>query len=125
MARFLRFYGYDFEVKTYAWYRVAMAKCTDKEKISEEAFDATCRLYERESDIETIDYKIDEIKQGEYFTFADIKWDLRIKVTAHDYESAFEEADGMAQMFELPADVAFIEAQSYDYEWTGEEVVGE
>ncbi len=122
----LRFYGYDFEVSVNAYYKVAMSKRRNKDDIEEEAFNATCRMYEHESFVKVFDNVVTEINQDdEYFTVADVKIDLRVHVVAHDYEEAFEKAEAEATLLDLPAGVAFVEAEPYDYEWSGEECVGE
>ena len=114
-----RDYGYEYEVSVYAYFKVAMAKCDDKEKIEDEAFDATCRLYEHETDVTVIDNRTMEIEQtGKYFTVANQGLDLRIRVTAHDDDEAYEEAEGVANyvMHNLPAGVAWFDCEAYDAE---------
>ena len=114
-----RDYGYEYEVSVYAYFKVAMAKCDDKEKIEDEAFDATCRLYEHETDVTVIDNRTMEIEQtGKYFTVANQGLDLRIRVTAHDDDEAYEEAEGEAAsaMYRLPAGVAWFDCEAYDAE---------
>lgn len=114
-----RSYGYDFTVSVHTYLKVAMAKRKDKDEIEEEAFDATCLLYEHESDVTVIDNEVTEIHQGNtYFTVADVRLDLRVNVTADDYEDAYEEAEALADdVFNwLPSGVALVESQSYDFE---------
>lgn len=114
-----RDYGYEYEVSVYAYFKVAMAKTDDTEKIEDEAFDATCRLYEHESDVKVIDNRTMEIKQdGKFFTVADQGLDLRVRVTAHDNDEAYEEAEGVAAyvMYNLPAGVAWFDCEAYDAE---------
>ena len=114
-----RSYGYEFTVSTHTYLKVAMAKCKDKDEIEEEAFDTTCRLYEHESDVTVIDNEVTEIHQDNtYFTVADVRLDLRINVTANDYEDAYEEAEALADdvFYRLPSGVALVESQSYDFE---------
>ena len=117
-----RRYGYDFKVSTYVYLKVAMAKRKDKDEIEEEAFDATCRLYEHESDVTVIDNEVTDIHQeNTYFTVADVRLDLRVNVTANDYEDSYEEAEALADdvFNRLPPGVAFVESQSYDFEQGG------
>ena len=117
-----RDYGYEWEVSVYAYLKVAMAKRKDKEDIEEESFDATCRRYEHESDVTVIDNEVTEIHQDNtYFTVADVRLDLRINVTANDYEDAYEEAEALADdvINRLPSGVALVESQSYDFEQGG------
>lgn len=114
-----RDYGYEYEVSVYAYFKVAMARTNDKEKIEDEAFDATCRLYEHETDVNVIDNRTMEIEQtGKFFTVATQGLDLRIRVTAHDYDEAYEEAEGVAVdiMHSLPAGVAWFDCEAYDAE---------
>lgn len=121
----MRFYGYDFDVSVLAYYKVAMAKRTKKDDIEEEGFDAVKNLYKNEPKINVINIELDEFKQDKNFTFADMKIDLRVSVTAHDYESAYEQAEAEATPVDLPIGVAFVEAQCYDHEWCSDRVVGE
>ena len=114
-----RSYGYEFTVSTHTYLKVAMAKRGDKDEIEEEAFDATCRLYEHESDVTVIDNEVTEIHQDDkYFTVADVRIDLRIKVTAHDIDKAIEEAEKVADEVakRLPAGVSYVESNYYDTE---------
>ena len=57
------YYGHEYEVSVYVSLKVAMSKRKDQDEIEEEAFDATCRLYEHESDVKIIDNQTMEIKQ--------------------------------------------------------------
>ena len=112
-------YGYEWEVSVYAYLKVAMAKRKDKEEIEEESFDATCRLFDHESDVTVIDNEVTEIHQDDkYFTVADVRLDLRIKVTAHDIDKAIEEAEKVADEVakRLPAGVSYVESNYYDTE---------
>ena len=112
-----RDYGYEWEVSVYAYLKVAMAKRKDKEEIEEESFDATCRLFEHDSDVDVLDNQVMKVEQGDkYFTFASVGLELKIKVTAHDIEKAFEEAEKVADEVKdrLPAGVAYIESQAFD-----------
>ena len=118
-------YGYEWEVSVYAYLKVAMAKRKDAEEIEEESFDATCRLFDHESDVTVIDNEVTKIHQDDkYFTVADVRLDLRIKVTAHDIETAIEEAEKVADEVKdrLPAGVAYIESQSFDAEKSEEAI---
>ena len=119
------YYGHEYEVSVYVYLKVAMSKRKDQDEIEEEAFDATCRLYEHESHVEVVDNRTTEIEQsGKYFTVANQGLDLRIKVTAHDYDEACEEADNIARSIEneLPAGVAWYDSEAYDAQVTGEAV---
>ena len=63
--------------------------------------------------------RVTEIHQDNtYFTVADVRLDLRINVTADDYEDAYEEAEALADdvFNRLPSGVAWVESQSYDFE---------
>ena len=114
-----RSYGYEFTVSTHTYLKVAMAKRKDKEEIEEESFDATCRLFDHESDVTVIDNEVTEIHQDDkYFTVADVRLDLRIKVTAHDIDKAIEEAEKVADEVakRLPAGVSYVESNYYDTE---------
>ena len=114
-----RDYGYEWEVSVYAYLKVAMAKRKDKEGIEEESFDATCRLFDHESDVTVIDNEVMKIHQDDkYFTVADVRLDLRIKVTAHDIDKAIEEAEKVADEVakRLPAGVSYVESNYYDTE---------
>jgi len=113
-----RDYGYEWEVSVYSYYKVAMAKRTDTDEIEEEAFDATCRLFEHD-DVTVIDNEVTAIRQDDkYFTFADVCLDLRIKVTAYDIEKAIEKAEKVADEVakRLPAGVSYVESNYYDIE---------
>jgi hypothetical protein len=114
-----RDYGYEWEDSVYAYLKVAMAKRKDKEEIEEESFDATCRLFDHESDVTVIDNEVTELHQDDkYFTVADVRLDLRIKVTAHDIDKAIEEAEKVADEVakRLPAGVSYVESNYYDTE---------
>lgn len=122
---FLKFYGYEYEVSLYAYFKVAMEKRTNKDEIDEESFAATCSLYENESYVNVVDNQLMEVTQEKYFTIADVGLDLRIKVVAHNYESAYAEAEKIAKGIRLPVGVSFYECEAYDYEKYHERVVGE
>ena len=110
-------YGYEWEVSLYSYFKVAMAKRTDADEIEEESFNATCRLFEHESDVDVLDNQVLKVEQGDkYFTFASVGLELKIKVTAHDIEKAYEEAVKVADEVanRLPAGVAYIESQTFD-----------
>lgn len=118
-------YGYEWEVSTYAYFKVAMAKTEDADEIDEESFDATCRLYEGRSDVKVIDNRVMEVSQdNKYFTVADVGLDLRIKLTAHNLDDAFDEAERMAEEIksELPPGVVWFDCESYDAE-KGDEAI--
>ena len=112
-------YGYEFEVSVYAYFKVAMSKRKDEEEIKEEAFNATARLYEHESDVTVVDNDTMEIEQdGKYFTIANQGLDLRIKCTGYDYDDAYQNAEAIAEEIidELPAGVAYFDCEAYDAE---------
>ena len=112
-------YGYEWEVSLYSYFKVAMAKRTDADEIEEESFNATCRLFDHESDVTVIDNEVTKIHQDDkYFTVADVRLDLRIKVTAHDIDKAIEEAEKVADEVakRLPAGVSYVESNYYDTE---------
>ena len=114
-----RDYGYEWEVSVYSYFKVAMAKRTDADEIEEESFNATCRLFEHESDVDVLDNQVMKVEQGDkYFTFASVGLELKIKVTAHDIEKAFEEAEKVADEVakRLPAGVSYVESNYYDTE---------
>ena len=114
-----RDYGYEWEVSVYAYLKVAMAKRKDKDEIEEESFNATCRLFEHETDVDVLDNQVQKVEQGDkYFTFASVGLELKIKVTAHDIEKAFEEAEKVADEVakRLPAGVSYVESNYYDAE---------
>lgn len=118
-----RFLGYEYEVKVYAFLKVAMAKTENEEEIDEIAFDSTCRLYEHETDIDVIDNKVIEIEQSQkYFTVANVGLELTINVTAYSNAEAYLEAENMARDVGLPAGVAFFACEAVDAE-RGQEVV--
>lgn len=122
---FLKFFGYEYVVSLYAYFKVAMEKKTNKDEIDEESFVATCRLYENESYVDVVDNQLMEVTQGKHFTIADVGLDLRIKVVAHDYEGAYAEAESIAKGIRLPVGVSFYDCEAYDYETYREKVVGE
>ena len=66
-----------------------------------------------------IDNEVTEIHQDDkYFTVADVRLDLRIKVTAHEIDKAIEEAEKVADEVakRLPAGVVYVESNYYDTE---------
>ena len=113
-----RNYGYEWEVSVYAYVKVAMAKRTDEDEIGEEAFLATCRLYEHDSNVNVVDNDVVKIEQEKHFTVATVGLDLRIKTTGNDIDDAYEEAEGIAQgiIDELPVGVAWYDCEPYDAE---------
>lgn len=114
-----RNYGFEYKVSAYCYLKVAMAKRKDQEEIEEESFDATCRLYEHETNVEVIDNRVVEVNQdNKYFTVADVGLELRVKVRAHDYEKAYAEAEKVAEEVKdrLPAGVAFYGFSAFEYE---------
>lgn len=118
-----RYYGHEYEVTVYSYFKVSMSKTENKDEISENAFDATCRLYEHETDIEVLDNAVMEVEQNQkFFTIANVGLELKIKVTAHSREEAFCEAESMAKDVKLPAGVAFFVCEAVDAE-RGDEAV--
>ena len=122
MARYM---GDDYKASVYAYFRVLMARRRTEEEIDEESFNATCRLYQNDSDIEVVDNKMISFKhinvQGVEFTAADVRLDLRINVRGVDYDEACSQADGMVSSItdELPAGVAYVDCDIYDAECCG------
>lgn len=121
----LKFYGYEYEVSVYSYFKVAMDKRTNKEDIEEASFDAVKNLYNNESKVKVIDIQMMRYKNGKHFTFADVGLDLRIKVVAHTYEQAYKEAETIAKEVSVPPGVAYDVCEAYDYETYRESVVGE
>ena len=121
----LKFYGYEYEVSVYAFFKVAMAKRTDRDEIEEASFDAVKDLYEHETGVKVVDIQLMKYHNGTHFTFADVGMDLRIKVTEHTYERAYAEAERIAKEVSVPPGVSFFECEAYDYETYRESVVGE
>ena len=119
MARYL---GDDYKVSVYAYFKVAMAKRKDKDEIDEEIFNATCRLYDYETDVTVVDNQLMEVEQNnKYFTVANVGLDLRVKVRANDWDEATEQAEIIAASIadELPAGVAYFACEAYDAECCG------
>ena len=76
-------------------------------------------MFEHESDVDVLDNQVQKVEQGDkYFTGADVRLDLRIKVTAHDIDKAIEEAEKVADEVakRLPAGVSYVERNYYDTE---------
>ncbi len=118
-----RYYGHEYEVNVYAYFKVAMAKTDNKDEIDEAAFNATCRLYEHETDIEVLDNDVMDVEQNQkFFTVVNVGLELKIKVTAHSIEEAFCEAESMAKDVKLPAGVSFFVCEAVDAE-RGDEAV--
>ena len=105
-----------YEVKTYGYFVVAMDKRTRKDDVEEEAFRATNELYKHDSNITIVDTNVTSYKTEEYFTFAEVTLDMRVRVDCHDYEECFGEAEGCAEDVDTPVGVSLIECQAYDYE---------
>ena len=120
----LRHLGYKHDVSVYAYYKVAMAKTTDECEIEDQAFLATDRLFEHFSEVKVINTEVQEVHQEDkYFTVADVGLELRVRVTAHDYEEAYEEAEGLIrENMDLPGGVAFFECEAFDYEVDAESI---
>ena len=118
MARYL---GMDYEMSTYAYFKIAMAKRTNKDDIEEECFDAVKNLY-NETDVKVIDIQLMEYKQEKHFTVADVGLELRINVRASDYDEACEQADACAESVDCPVGVAFGSCETFDGEVTGEAI---
>lgn len=119
MARYL---GMDYEMSTYAYFKIAMAKRTNKDDIEEECFDAVKNLYDNETDVKVIDIQLMEYKQEKHFTVADVGLELRINVRASDYDEACEQADACAESVDCPVGVAFSACETFDGEVTGEAI---
>lgn len=120
-----KFYGYEYEVSVYCYFKVAMAKRTDKDEIDEASFDAVKNLYDNESSVKVIDIKMMRFKNGTHFTFADVGLDLRVKVVAHTHEEAFTKAEQIAKEVSVPPGVSYNVCEAYDYETYRESVEGE
>lgn len=118
MARYM---GIDYEVSMKANYRVAMAIRRNREDIEEEGFDAVKDLF-REEDADVIDVWMTDHKQDEHFTFAEMCFDLRIRVRAEDYDEACEEASGVCESVDLPVGVAYIDCEIADADVIGEAI---
>lgn len=120
-----RYYGHEYEISVYVYLKVAMDKRTDEDEISEEAFNATCRLYEHDSFITEVDNETIGIEQdNKYFTVAEVRLDLRINTDGHSYEQAKRYAEAMAEEAKdrLPAGVAWYDCEAYDGERGDESV---
>lgn len=111
------YYGHEYEVAVYAYFKVAIAKTDNKDEIDEAAFDATCRLYEHDTDIEVLDNNLIGIEQNQkHFTVANVGLELKVKLTAYTTDEAYSKAESMARDVELPAGVAFFECEAIDAE---------
>lgn len=122
----MRFAGYRFYVTVYSYYKVAIAKTEDTDEIEDAALAALSRMFEHDTDITVLDKEVQEINQdNKYFTIADVGMELRVRVTAHDIDDAFGEADGYvrenSERKDLPNGVAFFECESIDGEQETEE----
>jgi len=107
---------HDYEVSCYGYFVVAMDKRTSREDVEDEAFLACSSLYKHDSDVKVIDTKVTSFRTEEYFTFAEVTLDLRVKVSgSYDYEECFGEAEGEAEDVDCPVGVSLIECQAYDY----------
>ena len=113
----MRRLGHDYEVSVYGYFVVAMDKRTNKEDVEDEAFHSVCDLYKSYTDVKVLDVKVTSFKTEEYFTFAEVTLDLRVKVSGgYDYEESYPEAEGVAEDVDCPVGVSLIECQAYDYE---------
>ena len=119
----MRFAGYRFYVTVYSYYKVAMAKTDNKDDIEDNAFLATDRIFDNWSEVKVVDTEVEEINQdNKYFTVADVGIELRVRVTAHDVDDAFCEAEGLVrENTDLPGGVAFFECEAIDAEQETEE----
>jgi len=119
-----RYYGHEYEVSVYVYLKVAMSKRKDKDEIDEEAFNATCRLFEHESNVTVVDNELMKIEQEKFFTVATIGLDLRINTDGHNYEQAYKNAEAIAEEVKdrLPAGVVWYACEAYDSERGDESV---
>ena len=120
---FLRFYGYDFEVKAYAYFKVEHKQ--DRDEADTEAYLSVNKLYDNRNHIEVQEVNVTKIVRQKFFDFAEVKIGLKVAVTAHDYEAAYKEAEREIRNISLPVGVGLYEVDTYDYEWNSERVVGE
>ena len=116
----MRHLGWEYEVSVNAFYKIAMAKRTDRAAIEEECFDAAKNLYDHETDVKVIDIELKEYTQGDNFTFADICIDLRIKVEGKNCIEACGNAEERSVLKNLPVGVSRLFCEAYDWE-KGEE----
>jgi len=106
----------DYEVSCYGYFVVAMDKRTSKEDVEDEAFLACSTLYKNDSGVTVIERNVTSFRTEEYFTFAEVTLDLRVKVSgSYDYEECYPEAEGVAEDVDCPVGVSLIECQAYDY----------
>ena len=111
---------HDYEVSCYGYFVVAMDKRTHKDDVEKEAIYAVRNLYKYGTKINVVDIEVTSFKTEEYFTFAEVTLDLRVKVSgSYDYEECYPEAEGEAEDVDCPAGVSLIECQAYDYIETG------
>ena len=120
----LKFYGYEYEVSVFSYFKIAMSVRKDEDEIEEECFEAVKNIYKND-DIKVLDVKMQEFKSDKHFTFADVGLDLRIKVTEHTYERAYAEAEKLATPESTPVGVVFSFCEAYDCERDSQRVVGE
>ena len=115
-----RYFGNRYTVWLYVFFKVAMAKCKDKEEIEEEAFNATCRLYENEPDATVLDNRVMEIDNtNKFFTFVDVGLEIKVDVVADDFDEAYMEGEAFAGdiIHRLPAGVVYTSCDAFDAEY--------
>ena len=120
----MRFAGYRFYVTVYSYYKVAIAKNDKQDEIEDAALLAVSNLFKNDSDVTVLDMEVQEVSQdNKYFTIVDVGLELKVRVTAHDTDDAFGEADGYVRenSEDLPNGVAFFECESIDAEQETEE----
>ena len=120
----MRFSGYRFYVTVYSYYKVAIAKNDKQDEIEESALTAVSNLFANDSDVTVLDREVEEVSQdNKYFTIVDVGLELKVRVTAHDTDDAFGEADGYVRenSEDLPNGVVFFECESIDAEQETEE----
>jgi len=120
----MRFAGYRFYVTVYSYYKVAIAKNDKQDEIEDAALLAVSDLFKNDSDVTVLDMEVEEVNQdNKYFTIVDVGLELKVRVTAHDTDDAFGEADGYVRdnSGDLPNGVAFFECEAIDSERETEE----
>lgn len=107
---------HDYEVSCYGYFVVAIDK-RNKDDVEDMAFHAVSKLYKNDSDVKVIDIETGDSKTDEFFTFVNVKLDLRVKVSGgYDYEECFPEAEGLVtENVDTPVGVSLIECQAYEY----------
>lgn len=119
MARcYGQYMGSEYEVSVCSVLKVAMDKRIKGTEAEENAFLATVRLYEHQSEVTVVDNYTSEITTEGNFTVATQELDLRVKVRAYGYTNAYEEAEGEASAIidNLPPGVSWVDCEAYDAE---------